>query len=142
MIGPVQLLLVGFDPDAELKGEILAELQRLSEADVIRVIDVLIVSKGQDGLIAIVEASADGVAATLTGLVDEDADGVPDALVAVDDPNVLVVADEIPPGATAAIALIEHRWALGLKQALQGTGGQLLAEAWIDPLELEAVGLS
>jgi hypothetical protein len=142
MIGPVQLLVVGFGPEAELKGEILAELQRLSEADIVRVLDVLIVQKGEDGLIAIVEASEDGVVATLTGLVDEDADGVPDALVGIDDPNVLVVADEIPPGSTAAIALLEHRWALGLKQALSGTGGALLAEAWIDPLELEAVGLS
>jgi hypothetical protein len=142
MIGPVQLLLVGFDGDFEPDGSVLAELNRLSEADVIRVIDVLVVSKGEDGLIAIVEASEEGVAATLTGLVDEDADGVPDALAGIDDPNVLVVADEIPPGTTAAVALIEHRWAVGLKQAMQGRGGMLLAEAWIDPLELEAVGLS
>jgi len=142
MIGPVQLLLVGFDGSAEPDGSVLAELQRLSEADIIRVIDVLVVSKSEDGLIAIVEASEDGVVATLTGLVDEDADDVPDALAGVDDPDVLVVADEIPPGATAAVALIEHRWAIGLKQAMQGRGGTLLAEAWIDPLELEAVGLT
>jgi hypothetical protein len=142
MIGPVQLLIVGFDEDAELKGEILAELERLSEADVVRVIDVLIVSKGEDGLIAVVEASEDGIAATLTGLVDEDADGIPDSVAGIDDPNVLVVADEIPPGATVAIVLLEHRWAVGLKAAMQNTGGLLIAESWIDPLELEAVGLS
>ena len=142
MIGPVQLLLVGFDGDFEPDGSVLAELNRLSEADIIRVIDVLVVSKGEDGLIAVIEASEDGVVATLTGLVDENADGVPDALAGIDDPNVLVVADEIPPGTTAAVALIEHRWAIGLKQAMQGRGGTLLAEAWIDPLELEAVGLA
>jgi hypothetical protein len=142
MIGPVQLLIVGFGEEAEMKGEILAELERLSEADIVRVMDVLIVAKGEDGLIAIVDANEDGIAATLTGLVDEDGDGVPDSVAGIDDPNVLVVADEIPPGATVAIVLLEHRWALGLKGALQNTGGMLIAESWIDPLELEAIGLS
>jgi hypothetical protein len=142
MIGPVQLLIVGFDADAEMKGEILAELDRLSEAGIVRVIDVLIVAKGEDGLIAIIDAREDGIAATLTGLVDEDGDGVPDSLAGIDDPNVLVVADEIPPGATVAIVLLEHLWALGLKGAMQNTGGMLIAESWIDPLELEAIGFS
>ncbi len=141
-LGPVQLLLVGFDPDAELKGEILGELANLAERDIIRVIDVLIVRKGEDGLIAIVEASEDGVAAVLTGLHGEDVDGAPAADYDVDDADVLVVADEIPPGTTAAVAILEHRWALGLKRALQGTGGQLLAETWIDPLDLELIGLT
>ncbi len=142
MIGPVQLLVVGFDPEAEMRGEILAELERLSEAGIVRVLDVLIVSKGDDGLIAVIDASEDGIAATLTGLVDEDGDGVPDSVAGIDDPNVLVVADEIPPGATVAIVLLEHLWALGLKGAMQNTGGMLIAESWIDPLELEAVGLA
>lgn len=142
MIGPVQLLIVGFDEEAQMRGEIIAELERLSEADIVRVIDVLIVSKDEDGLIAIIDANEDGIAATLTGLVDEDGDGIPDSVAGIDDPNVLVVADEIPPGATVAIVLLEHRWALGLKGAMQNTGGVLIAESWIDPLELEVVGLS
>ncbi len=67
---------------------------------------------------------------------------MPDSIAGIDDPNVLVVADEIPPGATVAIVLLEHLWALGLKGAMQSTGGMLIAESWIDPLELEAVGLT
>jgi hypothetical protein len=107
----------------------------------VRVLDVLVVRKEEDGRIAIVEASEDGVAAMLTGLHDEDVAPAFDGI-DPDDPDVLVVADEIPAGATAAVALIEHRWALGLRQAMQGAGGELLAEAWIHPLDLEAVGLT
>ena len=44
-LGPVQLLVVGFDrPD--FSGEVLDELERLRESDVVRVIDLLVVSKG------------------------------------------------------------------------------------------------
>ena len=41
-----------------------------------------------------------------------------------------------------AVALLEHRWAIGLRDALQGRGGELLAEAWVHPRDLAAVGLS
>ncbi len=102
---------------------------------------MLIVRKEDDGLISIVEANEDGVAVALTGLHDETVDGAPAAQIDAEDPDVWYVADAIPVGATAAIALIEHRWATGLKTALQGTGGELLAEEWIHPLDLEAVGL-
>ena len=44
-MGPVQILVVGFGEGAEFKGEALAELQRLSEADIVRVIDLLVVHK-------------------------------------------------------------------------------------------------
>jgi hypothetical protein len=141
MIGPVQLLLVGFEPDAEFKGEILGELASLAERDIVRVLDVLVVRKEDDGLISIVEANEDGVAVALTGLHDETADGAPEASIDTEDPDVWYVADAIPAGTTAAIALIEHRWAVGLKAAMQSTGGTLLAEEWIHPLDLEAVGL-
>ena len=47
-MGPVQLLVVAFDgPD--FRGEVLAELERLRESDVVRVIDLLVVHKGADG---------------------------------------------------------------------------------------------
>ena len=49
-LGPVQLLVVGFDrPD--FSGEVLAELQRLRDSDLVRVIDLLVVHKGPDGVV-------------------------------------------------------------------------------------------
>jgi hypothetical protein len=144
MLGPVQLLICGFDPDAELRGEVLAELGRLSDAGTIRVLDVLVVRKEDDDTVSIVEANEGGsVVAVLTGLHgDEEAPELPSEYDDVDDEDIWFPADAIPPGSMAALALIEHRWALGLKQALRGTGGALLAESWIDPLDLQAVGLN
>jgi len=144
MLGPVQLLVCGFDPQAEMRGEILAELCRLSDAGTIRVLDVIVVRKEDDDTVSVVESNDGGsVVAVLTGLHgDEEAGDAPAEYGDVDDADVWFPLDEIPTGSTAALALIEHRWALGLKQALRGTGGALLAESWIDPLELQAVGLN
>src|SRR5277367_1897544 len=62
MIGPVQLLVVGFDkPD--FQGEVLAHLQSLREHDVVRVIDILLVSKDADGVVETTQ---------ITGLSDEE----------------------------------------------------------------------
>src|SRR5437588_12691328 len=51
-IGPVQLIVIGFDhPD--FHGEIIAELQRLHDAETVRVIDALAVHKDGDGEIEV-----------------------------------------------------------------------------------------
>jgi hypothetical protein len=142
--GPVELLLVGFEEGAQLRGEVLAELERLAERDIVRLLDLLVVRKEADGMISVVEADEQGsVAAVLTGLHGDEGDGgaAEPAAAAVEDADVWYAADAIPPGTTAAIALVEHRWAIGLRDALQGAGGALLADEWVHPLDLEAVGL-
>jgi uncharacterized membrane protein len=49
-LGPVQLLVLGFDaPD--FSGKVLAELERLRASDVVRVLDLLVVHKGADGVV-------------------------------------------------------------------------------------------
>ena len=50
------------------------------------------------------------------------------------------LADAIPEGATAAIALIEHRWAIPLRNKIAAEGGIALADQWIHPADLIAVG--
>jgi hypothetical protein len=55
--------------------------------------------------------------------------------------NSWYVDDAIPPGTAAAIALIEHRWAIPLREAIQDAGGFHLADAWVHPMDLVAVGL-
>ena len=73
-LGPVQLLVVGFDrPD--FGGEVLAELERLREGDVVRVIDLLVVHKGADGVVQRLHHSdlhageAEGVGAVVGALI-------------------------------------------------------------------------
>jgi len=53
-IGPVQMLILGFE-DPQFKGEALAELEKLKEADIIRVIDALVVWKDAEGNVAILQ---------------------------------------------------------------------------------------
>ena len=58
-----------------------------------------------------------------------------------DEEQAWYVADTIPNGTSAAIALLEHVWAIPFRDSIQRAGGILLADAWIHPTDLVAVGL-
>lgn len=51
-------------------------------------------------------------------------------------------ADAIPPGTTAAVALIEHQWAIPLRDAILRAGGMPIADAWLAPEDVASIGLS
>ncbi len=51
-------------------------------------------------------------------------------------------ADAIPPGTAAGVALIEHRWAIPLRDAIAQAGGMPLIDEWIHATDLIAVGLA
>jgi hypothetical protein len=51
------------------------------------------------------------------------------------------VADTIEPGSAAAIALIEHVWAVPLRAAIAKAGGVPVSDAWVHPLDLVEIGL-
>jgi uncharacterized membrane protein len=156
--GPVQMLVVGFE-HGKFEGEILAELKRLREQDIIRLVDLLFVNKDDDGVIATVELSDlsqeesmefGALAGALIGLGaagEEGAEaGAVAGAVAMEDgqafseQDVWFVADAIPPGTSAGIALIEHRWAVPLREAIERAGGVPLADEWIHPEDLVAAG--
>ena len=59
-----------------------------------------------------------------------------------DDADVWYLADAVPEGTSAAIALIEHRWAIPLREKIQAAGGVALADQWLHPEDLIAVGLA
>jgi Family of unknown function (DUF6325) len=137
-MGPAQLVIIGFDQAEHFTGEGLAELQRLSDQEIVRLVDLVLVRKHDDGRIEVVEAHTPGEA--MQKLLGLDGNGDEPEPSPADD-EVWYVADAIPPGTAAAIALIEHRWAIGLRDAVQRNGGGMLAEAWVHPLDLQAVGL-
>ena len=58
-----------------------------------------------------------------------------------DDDNVWYAADAIPNGTAAALALLEHRWAIPLRGAIARAGGYVLADEWIHAKDLIAIGL-
>lgn len=121
--GPMQVLVVGF-AGGEFKGEIAAELDRLREQDVARVVDMIFVTKLDDGTISTLGARDPA----------EEGSGELGALAA----DLVGVADMIAPGTTAAVAVIEHRWAIPLRAAIERAGGMSLADEWLHPEDLVA----
>ena len=158
-MGPVQMLVVGFD-EPNFTGEILAELRRLREADIVRLIDLMVVSK-EDGELAVVQASDlsqdeamefGALVGALVGFGTGDEEKV-EAMAGIgaeemadghvfDEDDVWYVADTIPEGGTAAIALLEHQWAIPLRNAIGRAGGRALADEWIHAKDLIAVGIA
>ncbi len=158
-MGPVQMLVIGFEGN-NFTGEIIPELQKLKEHDIVRLVDLLFVMKDDNGEIAILQASdlsedeAMQFGATIGALVGLGVDGEEGAEAgavagaeALEDGHVFdeeqawAVADTIPNGTSAAIALLEHVWAIPFRDKIQRAGGVLLADAWIHPADLVAVGL-
>src|SRR4051794_10817138 len=79
MTGPVQVLVVGLD-EPSFSGEVLAELSRLREAGIVRLVDVLLVTRTEDGLATLplpphADPGLGRVAAALLGATDDDEDG-------------------------------------------------------------------
>jgi len=141
-LGPVQLLVVGFDrPD--FSGEALAELERLRESDVVRVIDLLVVHKGADGVVRRLHHSdltdGDGAGAVVGALIGlgeaREAEQLPD------EQEYWSLEEAIPNDSAAAIALVEHRWAIATRDAIRTAGGVPVADAWLHPADLAAAGL-
>ncbi|HEY6567192.1 MAG TPA: DUF6325 family protein [Actinomycetota bacterium] len=155
--GPVQILVVGFE-GTSFNGEIMPELQRLKELDIIRLVDMAVVSKDTDGEVVGVElsdlsddqrAEFGAIAGALIGLgYEPDEEGVEAGALAgaeaaedgLLEDSMWSIADTIPEGTTAAVALIEHRWAIPLRDAIRRNGGVPLADSWIHPEDLVAIG--
>ena len=138
-MGPVQILVVGFERPT-FSGEVLTELVRLGEARIVRLIDLLLVSRSLDGTLETVAAPPQlgaelgGLAVALLGQPEGTAGDEP----ARADPEPAEVtswslADAVPPGSAAAVALIEHLWAAPLRSVIQRAGGRPLEETWLAP---------
>jgi len=161
-IGPVQLIVLGFNhPD--FHGEVIAELERLRASDTVRVIDSLAVYKDADGelevehLSNLTEAEAIELGSkigALIGLGIEGEEGAEAGAIAgaeevAAEGGVNVFTDEeawdvladIPNDSAAALILIEHHWAVPLRDAIMRAGGFRISDAFISPLDLVELGL-
>ena len=159
-IGPVQLVVLGFNhPD--FHGEIIEELERLREADAVRVIDSLVVYKDTDGelevehlsnlstdeaielgskigaLIGLGIEGEEGMEAGAIAGAEAGADGV-DVFSEEDAWDVL---EDIPNDSAAALLLLEHHWAVPLRDAIARAGGFRISDGFISPLDLVELGL-
>ena len=160
-IGPVQLIVLGFQhPD--FHGEIIAELERLRESDTVRVIDALAIYKDPYGALEVehlsnlTEAEAIEVGSkvgALIGLGIEGEEGMAAGAVAgaeaaaeegvhvFSEEDAWDVVEDIPLDSAAALVLLEHHWAVGLRDAVVRAGGFRISDGFISPLDLVAIGL-
>ena len=159
-IGPVQLVVLGFN-HPEFHGEIIAELERLRESDTVRVIDSLAVYKDADGEIEVAHLSnltkdeaieLGSKVGALVGLGIEGEEGMhagaeagaeaaADGISVFSEEEAWDVVEDIPNDSAAALLLIEHHWAVPLRDAVARAGGFRLGDGFISPFDLVGIGL-
>jgi uncharacterized membrane protein len=161
-LGPVQMLVLGFS-EPNFTGKIAAELDRLREHEFVKIVDALAVQKDDAGNITALEVTdltqdeaieMGAIAGALIGFGygegDEDAIEAGAELGAermagghlIPEEEAWYVADAIPNGSAAAIILLEHLWAIPLRDAIVDAGGIALADEWIHASDLIAVGVA
>jgi uncharacterized membrane protein len=160
-IGPVQLIVLGFS-HPNFHGEVIAELERLHENGMVRVIDSLAVYKDADGdlevehLSNLTEAEAIEVGSKIGALIGLGIDGEEGMeagaaagaeQAAEEGINVFGGAEEwdvledIPNDSAAALILLEHHWAVPLRDAIARANGFRISDGFISPLDLVEIGL-
>ena len=157
-LGPVEMMVIEFD-GYRFKGEILPELERLKENDVIRLIDLLVLRKDRSGALMVLTATDLGMKEMLEfgakigslmapGMEGDEAfaQGVLAGLQKVssghifDEAEAQKLAEDIPLGTAVAVALIEHRWAIPLRSAIDRADGEILSDDWLSPEHLMELG--
>jgi hypothetical protein len=152
-VGPLQLLLVGFETTARFRGDIAREIADLRGRGMLRVLDARFFRR-EDGRLTEIDLNpllADpppprgGALAHLIGANGSGGNGVPplpglagSAGFALEDLRRL--ADEIGPGDHAAVVLVEHVWAGRLREAVLAAGGRLLGQGFLTPEVVMLVG--
>jgi uncharacterized membrane protein len=159
-IGPVQLIVLGFN-HPNFHGEIIEELERLRESDTVRVIDALAVQKDAAGEIEVAHLSnlsldeaveLGSKVGALIGLgiegeqgmeagAEAGAEAAVDGVQVFSDEDAWDVLEDIPNDSAAALILIEHHWAVPLRDAVMRAGGFRLSDGFISPLDLVGIGL-
>jgi Family of unknown function (DUF6325) len=132
-LGPIDVVVIGFPADAPMTGEAAPLLVDLVDRGIIRVLDILFVTKGEDGAVA--GFTIDGIDKDRIGdftvfegagsglLGDEDVEGA---------------AAAMEPGESAVVIVYENTWAGPFAAAVRRNGGQLIATQRIPTQELIA----
>jgi hypothetical protein len=124
-LGPIDYIVVEFPAGASnFTGEMAEELLKLVDSGIIRVVDVLILVKDEDGVVDAIELSDIEELGELQALEVELAE-----LLAEEDVEYLAAA--MDPGSTAGVLIWENLWAAPFASAARRSGGQLIADGRI-----------
>ena len=153
-IGPVQLLAIGFGPEAEFEGKIMDELAKLEDQQTIRILDLLFVHKDADtGDLLALDYQGEEMGAIVGALLgfefegDEQPTGsteeqrVESHAFGLSQREIEGMAASLEPGTSAGFLLVEHVWARDLKRAIRQTGGFPLGEGFLTPEAIAEVAV-
>jgi uncharacterized membrane protein len=152
--GPIQMLSIAFEGN-RFKGEILPELERLKREKIVRIVDLLMVRKdGQGNVMVTTGSDLDWEEATsfgsyigaLAGFGAAGPAGVESGAIAgaaeladghlFDEDDAFRLTQALPNNMSAALVLIEHRWATSLLDAVARAGGIELSNEWLRPEDI------
>src|SRR5215831_18067632 len=160
-IGPVQLIVLGFS-QPDFHGEVIAELERLHENGMVRVIDSIVVYKDADGELevehlsnltqdeaielgskigALIGLGVDGEEGMEAGAAAGAAQAAEEGINVFGDAEEWDVLEDIPNDSAAALILLEHHWAVPLRDAIARAGGFRISDGFISPIDLVEIGL-
>jgi len=121
-LGPVDIVVIGYPPEAPKTGDAVPIFLDLVDRGIIRVLDVAGVMKNEDGTFSAFATE------------DVDADGFPDFVAfsgastgLIGDDDLRTAADGLDPGTAAILIVYENRWAAPFVAAVRRNGGELLA---------------
>lgn len=158
--GPLQLIVLSFD-EAVLPIGVVTQLRRLREDGVIRMVDATFVAKDLHGDIVSIKGSTDYspeetallgmLAGALFGYGAAGDEGVElgaelglltsaDGSIGLTEDDIDEIADRIPAGSSAVFLLVEHLWAVGVKEAVIDAGGSVVAQGFITPETIVRMG--
>ncbi len=160
LYGPIQLLVLGFPDVDKLRGALLEEIFKLSEAGLIRVVGLQAVLKDENGNVAAVgltelpEEERIRLGAAIGALIGLGAAGekgaragaqagaetVAEKEFGLSPAQIEEIAADVPNGTAAGFLLIEHLWAKRFKEIARAQGGVVLANGFIAPEVFVAIG--
>ena len=124
-LGPIDWIVIEF-PGSKFNGQIAPALRDLVERDLIRVLDLLVLKKDDDGSLEAFELSDldEGEIGELRTYESELA-------MLLSEEDVTSLAAAIEPGSSAAVLVWENTWAAPFASAVRRSGGQLVASGRI-----------
>jgi uncharacterized membrane protein len=153
-------MVIGF-VDPALDGSILAALEGASASGAIKIVDVLGVYKAEDGTVlaaqgsdltedeamtygawvgALIGLGAGGVEGAEIGAVAGAVHAMDEYEYGIDADGLATIAEDIPAGGAGMLLVIEHTWAIPFRDALIDSGGIMIAQDFLSPETLIALG--